>query len=201
MKKGGNEMAKKENRSLIIWALICLAVGLIMGLFLTTVVTTGKAMKALGERANLEEARTNLTLDTLNVNKINNNTTALTINSNPGINLYSRDEIGIKTHAPGSPTEYRASYIKLNPGTNEDPTSTMALYADNLYIGFRLLSFANSYNSDVPALVINGGPNWQDITINAPLKYIATPIVNPVNSYYACIASDGTLFKSITPCR
>ncbi|HRS42576.1 MAG TPA: hypothetical protein P5530_01720 [Candidatus Diapherotrites archaeon] len=47
-------MAKKENRSLIIWALICLAVGLIMGLFLTTVVTTGKAMKALGERANLE---------------------------------------------------------------------------------------------------------------------------------------------------
>ena len=61
---------KKENRSLIIWALICLAVGLIMGLFLTTVVTTGK-VEALGERANLE-ARINLILDTLNVNTIKN---------------------------------------------------------------------------------------------------------------------------------
>ena len=42
-------MAKKENKKLIIWAVVALVIGVILGLFITTAVTTGKAKSAVSE--------------------------------------------------------------------------------------------------------------------------------------------------------
>lgn len=79
------KIAKKEGRSYIFWAAVCLVAGIVFGLLFTNVVTTGQAVKALNEKAvakstvNFEEARQNLTLDTLNVNTIKNRINPLSI--------------------------------------------------------------------------------------------------------------------------
>ncbi|HNW05679.1 MAG TPA: hypothetical protein PK655_02820 [archaeon] len=247
-------MAKKENRSLIIWALICLAVGLIMGLFLTTVVTTGKAMKALGERANLEEARTNLTLDTLNVNTIKNrennqllmqSTNGFMVDSqnsrivmypsqtidNMSMQIATEDNLFVRSaggviglRSDGEGVGISAQHGRIVNTAHEFVISD-AGYIENPY--FKVQGLQNSdglpvgignvivgpessflaYNVTLGknqgdfGIKISTGSNDNSISqvqINVPTKYVN---LTGTGNAYACLTSDGTLYRSQTPCE
>ena len=59
-------MAKENKKSLIIWALVALVIGVVIGLLITNITATGQAERALaldsGKQANLEEARRDLVI-------------------------------------------------------------------------------------------------------------------------------------------
>lgn len=245
-------MAKENKKSLIIWAAVALVVGVILGLLITNITTTGQAKSALGlnsgrQESDIQEDRRDLVLNLLRVNRIENrgdnqlqlnstngilmnsqNTigaesdTALKLNAgNSGIAMYSQESTNganinisskkVNIFSNGGKTEiksylqtnnYSESSISLNPGTVENQTSETGVYGDEVSINFGLLSLVNRYHADVPVLEINGGPNWQDVTVNAPLKYnVAMDVNYGANNYYACIAVDGTIFKSYNPCN
>ena len=69
-------MAKENKKSLIIWALVALVIGVILGLVITNITTTGNAKEILGERAieNIQEDRIDLRANNLYINKIYRNT-------------------------------------------------------------------------------------------------------------------------------
>lgn len=110
---------KKENKKpLILWALVALVLGVILGLVITNITTTGKAKSALGlnsvtEEANLQEARRDLVLRNLQVSNILANT------------AYDQ-QINV------------SSYLKANSG----------VYANELLVGTDGLKVKNIYSSD-----------------------------------------------------
>ena len=106
-------MAKENKKKLIIWALVALVIGVMLGLFITTAVSTGKATaglsKATTDHSGLVEERRDLTVDNLNVNRINNignnqlevhSTNEVLIDSQSTIGLDSED--AIKLYSGGS---------------------------------------------------------------------------------------------------
>lgn len=83
-------MAKENKSKLIIWATVALVIGVILGLLITNITTTGKAKSALAsapvrQEANLQEARQDLILNLLRVNTIESRGDDLLINANTGM--------------------------------------------------------------------------------------------------------------------
>ncbi len=196
-------MAKENKSKLIIWALVALVLGVILGLIITNITATGQAKSALGldsgkQEANLQEARQDLVLNLLKVNRIDDRLGGLRIDTQGSTRITAKNSINLEA---GSSTDLGISVIGLEPGTIENPSET-SIWGDEIILRFGLLTLSNKYNLDVPALEINGGPNWQDVSVNAPLKYnVAMDVNYGTDNYYACIAGDGTIFKSYAPCN
>lgn len=171
---------KKENKKpLILWALVALVLGVILGLVITNLSTTGKAKSALGldsgrQEANLEESRNNLTLDLLRVNRIENRgNNQLQLNSTNGIMMISPNTIGLESE----------NAIKLNVADQ----SFISLYSDyeNQFgpqlqikshrVGFVGNHIAFSNTQGETSISIN--PD-SEITINAPVTIGASTKFN-----------------------
>ncbi|HOZ35876.1 MAG TPA: hypothetical protein PLK55_02735 [archaeon] len=191
-------MAKKENKSLIIWAVICLIVGLVMGLFLTTVVTTGKAMQALSEKstANLEEARTNLVLNLLKVNTIEKN-------GNGQLNILSQGQNGqILMEGNTGVTLGTNGTSFIMGGTPQENGISMASQNVNINTNaFRVSAHGETENA-LAIYPLGDSEGSKRITISVPLKYnVAMDVNYGADNYYACLTDEGTLFKSYSPCN
>jgi hypothetical protein len=180
-------MAKKENKSLIIWAVICLIVGLVMGLFLTTVVTAGKAMQALNQQksaVNLEEARTNLTLDTLNVNTIRNRVNPLTITSTNDVDFNVSDSIQMNVGA---------SAVNMYADSANGPKMNLKSHWLTLSGNHFAITDTSGNITYMQANTVGiSFPNIEDLSEND---------INSAYVYYACITEAGELYRSEYPCR
>ena len=92
-------MAKKEQKQLILWAVVALVLGVLIGVLMTNAVTAGKARSVLSaeedskQAANITEQRIDLTLDTLNVNTIRNRVNPLIITSTNDVDFNVSDSI------------------------------------------------------------------------------------------------------------
>lgn len=73
-------MAKKEQKQLILWAVVALVLGVLIGVLLTSAVTTGSAISVTSKNSKLQEEiieeRIDLRLNNLFVNSISNNSTS-----------------------------------------------------------------------------------------------------------------------------
>ncbi len=195
---------KTNNSKLIIWALVALVIGVVIGLVITNLTTTGQAKEILDAKteANIVEARQDLVLNLLRVNRIENR------NGNPleMVSTGANGQININaTQMPisiGGNFDLQALrtsiYGDLSVGVNSTESiqmntgiSAINMYADSqdgpkmnlkshrLNLTGNHISFTNTTGDS--AMTIN--PTG-DITINTPVKMPELTSVSPIVQVY-----------------
>jgi hypothetical protein len=183
-------MAKKEQSQLILWAVVALVLGVLIGVLMTNAVTAGKARSVLSaeqdskEAANLTEQRTNLTLDTLNVNNIRNRVNPLIITSTNDVDFNVSNSIQMYAGV---------SAISMHANSPDGPW---------LNIKSHWLSLAGNHLALTDASGNNTYMQASPMGILFPnLEYLPEGDVNSAYIYYACITEAGELYRSEFPCR
>ena len=182
-------MAKENKKSLIIWATVALVVGVILGLLITNITTTGQAKSALGldterQEANLQEARLNLYLQNLNVSNILANTA---YDSQINVSSYLKANSGFYANEAlignnGLQTTYlRTNNIsKIEQDTGSIVVEDKMVFYDGLEV-FNSPLMAGRYNQSTAFIVYPDQDPTGDgtstiaikapITIDAPTKF------------------------------
>ncbi|MFA5745934.1 MAG: hypothetical protein WC932_03675 [archaeon] len=183
-------MAKENNKKLIIWALVALVVGVVIGLLLTSIVTTGNAATALGEKSatldtkttedNVVESRTNLVLNLLKVNRIENRDEDLLIHANSGTErLMLWGDTMTNIWAPS---------IDISGSTAvaiSTPVNFIGLGTDGINIFAHNFMIANSEQTQTNPIISLDLEN-SELVINASTtKFINVVSVSPIISEYS----------------
>ena len=192
-------MAKENKKSLIIWALVALVIGVVIGLLITNITATGQAERALAldsgkQEANLEEARRDLVIRNLQVSNILANT-----NYDSQINISSYLKANSGFYANELLVGNEGLRVKnIYPSDNENPSiqmqagiSAINMYADSqdgpklnikshrLNLTGNHISLTNTQGDSAMTIDPTG-----DITINAPVKMPELTAVSPIVAVY-----------------
>ena len=162
-------MAKEDKSKLIIWAVVALVIGVILGLVITNMTATGKAKSALGldsrQEANLQEARQDLVLRNLQVSNILANT------------AYDQ-QINVSSYLKANSGVYANELLVGNDGlrvkniysSDNDNPSINFLSGVKSQKGFYLGMYGSSNAFIVSPNTGNPGNGNSTITIKAPTK-------------------------------
>ena len=163
---------KTDNKKLIIWALIALVVGVVIGLLLTNLTTTGNA-KGISSNAqdinpDVVPTTTDLVLNLLKVNRISSVQPDVTmIEIDDWLNVSAGLNVSNGSFNVGSYNNQAAFLVTSDYQTNGPGTSTILIAAPT-----KFTNLAQGNATD-----LNG------------------------TAAYACLTADGTLFRSETACN
>lgn len=177
-------MTKENNSKLIIWAAVALVIGVILGILITNITTTGKAKSALGldsgrQEANLQEARQDLVLNLLRVNTISNRENPLIITSTNDVDFNVTNSIQMNSGI---------SAINMYANSTEGPK-------------MNLKSHRLSLTGNHIALVDTQGTTAISTDTDGIVKFPNVLTAPHGTGDYACLTIDGSLYRSQTPCN